>query len=63
MLDTWLDENASALLARWLMRQRGHPSMEEAAGNGDGHNKAAQAVSDNFLADQPASPPEVRSRK
>lgn len=63
LLDSWLDENASALLARWLMRQREHPSVEDAAENGDGHNKAPQAVSDNFLADQPASPPEVRSRK
>jgi hypothetical protein len=63
LLDSWLEENSSALLARWLMRQREHPSVEDAAGNGDGHHKAVQAVSDNFLADQPASPPEVRSRK
>jgi hypothetical protein len=63
LLDTWLDENASALLARWLMRQREHPAVEEAAANGDGHGKAVQTVSDNFLADQPASPPEIRGRR
>jgi hypothetical protein len=63
LLDTWMDENASALLARWLMRQRELPVAEEAAANGDGHSKAVQAVSDNFLADQPVSPHETRDRK
>jgi hypothetical protein len=63
LLDSWLEENASALLARWLMRQREHPVVEEAAVNGDGPGKTAQAVSDNFFADQPASPPAIRDRK
>ena len=63
LLDSWLDENASALLARWLMRQREHPVVEEVAANGDERSKAVQPVSDNFLADQPASPPEIRDRK
>ena len=62
LLDSWLDENASALLARWLMRQREHPVVEGVAANGEGRSKAVQAVSDNFLADQPDSPPEIRSR-
>jgi hypothetical protein len=56
LLDTWLDENASALLARWLMRQREHPLVEEA-----GHT--VHSVSDNFLADHPAAPPETSGRK
>ena len=51
LLDSWLEENASALLARWLMRQREHPVVEEAAKNGDGCGKTVRAVSDNFLAD------------
>ena len=63
LLDTWLDENASALLARWLMRQREHPVVEEAAANGGGRSHAVHSVSDNFLADQPASPPETSGRK
>jgi hypothetical protein len=63
LLDTWLDENASALLARWLTRQREHPLVEEAAMNGNGRGHDVHSVSDNFLADQPASPPETSGRK
>ena len=63
LLDTWLDENASALLARWLMRQREQPVVEEAAVNGGGRRHAVHSVSDNFLADQTASPPETSVRK
>jgi len=62
LLDTWLDENASALLARWLMRQREHP-VEEVAVNGGGRGHAVHSVSDNFLADQPVSPPELSGHK
>src|SRR6202047_4412095 len=53
LLDSWLDETSSALLARCLMRQRDPRVVEEVAANGEGRSKAAQAVSDNFLADQP----------
>jgi hypothetical protein len=60
LLDSWLEENASALLARWLMRQREHPGAEEASVNGDGRGKT---VSDNFFADQPAAPPAIHDRK
>ncbi len=63
LLDTWLDENASALLARWLMQQREHSVVEEGAVNGDARGKAAHSVSDNFFAHQPPSPPEIRGRK
>jgi hypothetical protein len=27
LLDQWLEENASAMLARWLMEQREHPLL------------------------------------
>jgi hypothetical protein len=62
LLDSWLDENASALLARWLIRQREHPVAEEAKVNSDGCGKTVQTVSDNFFADQPGSPPDFRTR-
>ena len=63
LLDSWLEENSSAMLARWLMQQREHPGAEEGALNGNGRPKAVQTASDNFLADQPASPPDFRGRK
>ncbi len=63
LLDTWLDENASALLARWLMQQREHRVAEEGAVNGDARGKATHSVSDNCFAHQPPSPPEIRGRK
>ncbi len=63
LLDTWLDENAAALLARWLMQQREHPAAEEGAVNLHARGKAPHSVSDNVFAHQPASPPEIRGRK
>jgi hypothetical protein len=62
LLDIWLEENASALLARWLMQQRECSVVEGAVVNGDARGKATQSVSDNFFADQPTSPPEIRGR-
>jgi hypothetical protein len=58
LLDQWLEENAAALLARYLIDQRQHP----AAVTGDAQ-VAETAVSqngaapDNFLAEPPAPPP------
>jgi hypothetical protein len=58
LLDQWLDENASAMLARWLMEQRERPSASSA---NDSSSSGAQAgthsVSDNFLTDQALHPP------
>lgn len=62
LLDSWLEENSSALLARWLMSQRALP-VEEAGVNGNARGKIEHAVSDNFFADGPASAPEIRARK
>ena len=64
LLDSWLEENSAAMLARWLMEQREEqreqtlhaPGAQTAAesrpGNAPG---ASHSVSDNFLADRPAS--------
>jgi hypothetical protein len=75
LLDSWLEENAAALLARWLMEQRERPAAHEqierttaANGNSDraahGETRAdvAATASDNFFADQPGSPPNFRAR-
>src|ERR1700693_1792719 len=52
LLDQWLEENASAMLARWLMEQRERPSQVlEPASTGEPSPKCGHAVSDNFLAD------------
>ena len=75
LLDSWLEENTAAMLARWLMEQRERPATREqgdpsiaATSNGDrtpapdARSKTAQVVSDNFFADQTGSPPDFRSR-
>jgi hypothetical protein len=61
LLDQWLEENACAMLARWLMEQRERPSQVlEAAPAGDPPLKSGHAVSDNFFADRAVSPPANR---
>jgi len=73
LLDSWLEENTAAMLARWLMEEREHSAParatgEQPAGNDrrtaacEARGKAAHAVSDNFFADRPGEPPEFRSR-
>jgi len=53
LLDQWLDENAAAMLARWLMEQRertvlvSEPAPQPNPPGSNGHS-----VSDNFLADR-----------
>jgi hypothetical protein len=62
LLDLWLEENSSAMLARWLIEQRGQfVPAEEGVSPGDPRTKEAHSVSDNFLADQQVPPPRVRS--
>lgn len=56
LLDQWLEENASAMLARWLMEQRERPSQAEPASTGEPSLRCRHAVSDNFFADRPGSP-------
>ena len=72
LLDSWLEENTAAMLARWLMEQREHPAAREhsehpaAATNGpvgnEARGRAADTASDNFFADQTSSPHEFRAR-
>jgi hypothetical protein len=76
LLDSWLEENTAAMLARWLMQQRERPAPREQSeptmgspANGDRcsvsdtRGKGAQVVSDNFFADQTGSPPDFRNRQ
>jgi hypothetical protein len=50
LLDQWLEENASAMLARWLMEQRERPSQaQEPVSAGETSTKSAHAVSDNVF--------------
>lgn len=75
LLDSWLEENTAAMLARWLMEQRERPATLEpsepasaVAANGDrspaphARSKTAQVASDNFFANQTGSPPDFRAR-
>jgi len=72
LLDSWLEENTAAMLARWLMEQRERPASDDgtpvSARNGE-HTSArrsrvneGQTVSDNVFADSPGSPPAFRAR-
>ncbi|HEX8871507.1 MAG TPA: hypothetical protein VF758_02000 [Candidatus Acidoferrum sp.] len=63
LLDQWLEENASAMLVRWLMEQRertvlGAPERESAQGAApDG-----RAASDNVFSERMGQPREARGR-
>ena len=74
LLDSWLEENSAAMLARWLMEQRERPAAREhseraAAQTENGERapaheargKATHTASDNFFADQTSSPPAFRT--
>jgi hypothetical protein len=62
LLDQWLEENACAMLARWLMEQREHPvQMLATAPAGESTQKSAHVVSDNFFPEREASSPVNRS--
>ncbi len=63
LLDSWLDENAAAMLARWLMEQRERPPLVPDAPQSRESKSVhppnnSRAVSHNFFADQ-AVPPRV----
>jgi hypothetical protein len=55
LLDQWLEENASAMLARWLMEQRERPSQAEPSSTGEPSPRCGHAVSDNFFTDRTGS--------
>ena len=57
LLDQWMEENSSAMLARWLMEQRERPQqVREDTPPGETHPRNGSAVSDNFFADRSAAP-------
>ena len=59
LLDQWLEENAAAMLARWLLQQRGRSSRSpDSLSSADALNGGTHSVSDNVFADR-AVPPHV----
>jgi hypothetical protein len=61
LLDNWLEENSSAMLARWLMEQREHSvHTPERTSTPEPRIPGVHSVSDNFLADQGGAPSVTR---
>ena len=61
LLDQWLEENAAAMLARWLMEQRDRSvKCAEALHDADLRRPGPPSVSDNFFADPAMSSPATR---
>lgn len=57
LLDLWMEENSSAMLARWLMEHREHTqSVQQDVTCVDVPSKNGHAVSDNFFADRTVAP-------
>ena len=61
LLDQWIEENSSAMLARWLMQQRERPPHPEEATDASAlPPQNGHGVSDNLFADRTVSPPANR---
>lgn len=60
LLDQWLEENASAMVARWLMEQHNRPSPSMDTAAAEAKPNCRHVVSDNFFADREAPPPANR---
>lgn len=57
LLDQWLEENACAMLARWLIEQRERPPRDPERAPADQLLSAnGHSVSDNVFADRRAAP-------
>jgi hypothetical protein len=53
LIDQWIDENATAMLARLLIQQReGSPGTPDLLSEGESRNHGAHSVSDNLLSDR-----------
>ena len=62
LLDQWLEENAAAMLARWLMEQRDRTAKcSDALHDADLRHPGTPSVSDNFFADAAAPAPQTRN--
>jgi hypothetical protein len=56
LVDQWMEENAAAMLARWLLEQRDRSGRApEMLSHAEDCNNGAHSVSDNFLTDRDAS--------
>jgi hypothetical protein len=63
LLDQWMDENAAAMLARWLMEQRERGALvSEPIPQPNPYGSNGHSVSDNFLADRIVPPQDSRRR-
>jgi len=65
LLDSWLEETAAAMLARWLMEQREHPlRVQDAPQAGEAKPgdppRGGQSVSDNVFSEHAVVPPITR---
>ena len=61
LLDQWLEENAAAMLARWLLEQRERsPRVPDSPTSADAGNHGVHSVSDNIFADRAVPPPVSR---
>jgi hypothetical protein len=61
LLDQWMDENACAMLARWLMEYHDRIAAQDVAANASNGNSSEHSASDNFIAEQSLPPPIARS--
>jgi hypothetical protein len=62
LLDQWLEENSSAMLARWLMEQRDKSvRCMDARHGADLRSNSSACASDNFLAESAPSPSPPRT--
>ena len=58
LLDLWMEENSSAMLARWLMEQRERPQpVQQDISGVESAPKNGHSVSDNLFADRAVTPP------
>jgi hypothetical protein len=56
LIDQWMEENAAAMLARWLLEQRDRSGRApEMLSDAESRTNGVHPVSDNFLADRDAS--------
>jgi hypothetical protein len=56
LIDQWMEENAAAMLARWLLEQRERSGRApDILSDAESRSNGAHSVSDNFLADRDAS--------
>jgi hypothetical protein len=63
LLDSWVEENSAAMLARWLIERHERPgTCEQSPAAPESRGKNGHAASDNVFTDFSASPHETRDR-